>query len=351
MSQHPVSSSEPRPRRALICGIGGQDGAFLAALLHQKGYEVFGTSRDSASCNRDGLRRLGIEHEVQVLSMATNDFRSVMMTLSRVAPDEVYNLAGQTSVGLSFEQPVETIESISIGVLNLLEAIRFTGLPIRFYNAGSSECFGDTGDAAANEDTPFRPRSPYAVAKVCAHNLVNNYREAYNLHACTGILFNHESALRPRRFVTQKIVMGARDIAAGRLKQLTLGNLDIERDWGWAPDYVEAMWLMLQQARPQDFVIATGRTVSLAYFVERAFAQFGLDWRQHVRVDHSLLRPSDIRRGAGDPSRAVQQLQWAARHDVDHVIADMCRAARAADGTAAVGSDRPMKKPLHVEAA
>lgn len=333
-----VSHSLDRPRRALICGIGGQDGAYLAAFLRGKGYEVFGTSRDSASCNRDGLRRLGMDDQVKVVSMATNDFRSVMMTISRVAPDEIYNLAGQTSVGLSFDQPVEAIESISIGVLNLLEAIRFVGLPIRLYNAGSSECFGDTGDHPANEDTPFRPRSPYAVAKVCAHNLVNNYRDAYQIHACTGILFNHESPLRPQRFVTQKIVQGAWAVSQGLMDGITLGNLDIERDWGWAPEYVEGMWLMLQQERPRDFVIATGRTVSLRYFVERAFAHFGLDWQQHVRQDQALLRPSDIRRGAADPARAARQLGWAARFDVDQVIDEMCRAVGAPTGTADASS-------------
>lgn len=317
----------PAGRRALICGLGGQDGAYLAEWLLSKGYEVVGTSRDANMMNRDGLRALGIDNRVRVVSMAGNDFRSVLQTLSRVEPDEVYNLAGQTSVGLSFEQPVEAIESIATSTLNLLEALRFTGRPIRFYNAGSSECFGDTGSQRANEDTPFRPRSPYAVAKVCAHNLVANYREAYGLFACTGILFNHESPLRPARFVTQKIIQSACRIAADSGETLQLGNLDIHRDWGWAPDYVRAMWLMLQADEPHDFVIATGRTVSLAYFVEKAFGYFGLDWRAHVRTDASLLRPSDIERGAADASRAAQQLGWTARYSVDDVIQAMCRAA------------------------
>jgi len=321
------TSSTTRNRRALVCGVGGQDGAYLAEFLLSKGYDVVGTSRDANMLSRDGLRSLGIDERVRVVSMAGNDFRSVLQTLTRAEPDEIYNLAGQTSVGLSFEQPVEAIESIATGTLNLLEALRFSGRPTRFYNAGSSECFGDTGNRVASESTPFHPRSPYAVAKVCAHNLVANYREAYQMFACTGILFNHESPLRPARFVTQKIIHAACRIATHRDEVLQLGNLGIHRDWGWAPDYVQAMWLMLQQEQPQDYVIATGKTVSLAYFVEKAFAYFGLDWRAHVQTDAALLRPSDIEYGAGDPSLAASSLGWKAAHDVDDVIQAMCRAA------------------------
>lgn len=325
-------ASPVSPRRALICGVGGQDGAYLAALLLGKGYQVAGSSRDQASMSRRGLETLGIASRVEVVSMAPSDFRSVLQTIKRTQPDEIYNLAGQSSVGLSFEQPVETIESISIGVLNLLEAIRFAERPIRLYNAGSSECFGDTGELPANESTPFRPRSPYAVAKACAHNLVANYREAYRMHACTGILFNHESPLRPERFVTQKIVRAAARIAAGSDEALALGNLDIQRDWGWAPEYVEAMWRLLQLQTPEDLVIGTGRSVPLAHFVERAFGHFGLDWQQHVRQDPALLRPSDIRHGAADPSRARERLGWRPQHGVDEVVAAMCEAARARAG-------------------
>ncbi len=325
MDNNPPATTSSR--RALICGVGGQDGAYLAQLLLSKGYEVVGTSRDANMINRDGLRSLGIEDKVRVVSMAGNDFRSVLQTLTRTAADEVYNLAGQTSVGLSFEQPVEAIESISIGTLNLLEAMRFTGRPIRFYNAGSSECFGDTGTQLASENTPFRPRSPYAVAKVCAHNLVANYRESYAMFACSGILFNHESPLRPGRFVTQKIVQAAARIAAGSGETLQLGNLAIHRDWGWAPEYVQAMWLMLQGDAPRDYVIATGKTVSLEYFVGKVFAHFGRDWRAHVRTDSSLLRPSDIAYGAADPTLAASELGWSARHTVDDVIREMCEHA------------------------
>ena len=321
-----LQSEAPR-RRALVCGIGGQDGAYLSKLLVGKGYEVIGTSRDAAGVNLRGLRLVESSDKVQIVSMAPNDFRSVLQTVAKYRPDEIYNLAGQTSVGLSFDQPVEAIESISIGTLNLLEAIRFVAVPIRLYNAGSSECFGDTGSRPANETTPFRPRSPYAVAKACAHNLVANYRDAYQMFACTGVLFNHESPLRPERFVTQKIVQAAARIANGSTETLSLGNLDIHRDWGWAPEYVEVMWLMLQQERPDDFVIATGTTVSLGHFVEKAFEHFGLDWRRHTQQDTGLLRPSDVRYGSADPSLAQQRLGWRAGRRVDEVVAGMCEAA------------------------
>jgi GDPmannose 4,6-dehydratase len=316
------------PKKALVLGIGGQDAAYLSQLLLSKGYGVVGTSRDATLANRSSLASLGIQEKVQIVSMAPTDFRSVLQTVRRHAPDEIYHLAGQTSVGLSFDQPVETIESIAIGTLNILEAIRFVERPIRLYHAGSSECFGDTGGERADELTPFRPRSPYAVAKACAHTLVANYREAYGMHACTGILFNHESPLRPERFVTQKVVRCAARIAAGSTERLQLGNLEIHRDWGWAPEYVDAMWRMLQQAVPEDLVIATGRTVSLSYFVERAFQFFGLEWTQHVSSDQTLMRPSDIRWGSADPTRAFERLGWRSQRDVDGVVDALCASAR-----------------------
>ena len=312
--------------KALICGVGGQDGAYLARLLIEKGYEVVGTSRDAMAASFGSLRHLGILDQVETVSMAVNDFRSVLHTLKRYAPDEIYNLAGQTSVGLSFEQPVETMESIAGGTLNLLEAIRFVDQPIRFYNAGSSECFGDTGDKPANELTPFQPRSPYAVAKASAHWMVHNYREAYSLFVCTGILFNHESPIRPARFVTQKIVRTAARIAQGSKEKLRLGNIAIQRDWGWAPDYVKAMWRMLKADAPDDYVIATGRTVSLGYFTDKVFDQFGLDWEAYVEIDDALLRPTDILVGRADPSKAIAALGWHHTVDVDGVVSRMCDA-------------------------
>jgi GDPmannose 4,6-dehydratase len=244
--------------------------------------------------------------------MALNDFRSVLQVMARLQPQEIYNLAGQSSVGLSFEQPVETLESISIGTLNLLETIRFLDTNIRLYNAGSSECFGDTGSGAANELTPFRPCSPYAVAKSAAYWQAASYRDAYQLYVCSGILFNHESPLRPERFVTQKIVRAACRIAAGGTDKLRLGNLSIERDWGWAPDYVEAMWRMLQRDKPEDFIIATGQSYSLEAFVAHVFSTLNLDWREHTIVDKTLFRPADQPHSRADPSKARELLGWTA---------------------------------------
>lgn len=299
--------------RALICGVGGQDGAYLARLLLDKGYEVWGTSRDAQITEFRNLKLLGLDGRVALCSMAPNDFRSVLSILSRVAPDEIYFLAGQSSVGLSFEQPVETLESITVGTLNVLEAIRFLGGKIKLYHASSSECFGDVGRRPANENTPFQPRSPYAVAKASAHWMVRNYRESYGLFACSGILFNHESPLRPPRFVTRKIIDSALRIAKGERERLALGRLDIVRDWGWAPEYVEAMWAMLQREQPEDYVVATGTSVSLEFFVQTAFESVNLDWRDHVDTDSGLYRPSDIGWSQGDASKALRDLGWAAR--------------------------------------
>ena len=313
-------------KKALIFGVSGQDGTYLAKLLLDKGYEVYGTSRDAQTSSFANLARLGIKDQINFESVAPNDFRSVLQVLIKVKPDEVYNLAGQTSVGLSFQQPVETIESISIGTLNLLEAIRFVDKHIKLYNAGSSECFGETGNLPADENTPFRPRSPYAVAKAAAHWEVANYREAYNLFACSGILFNHESTIRPERFVTQKIVAGACRIAAGLQDQLHLGNLSIQRDWGWAPEYVEAMWRMLQQDVADDFVIATGHTYSLEQFAEQAFKAVNLDWKKYVVSDASMLRPTDIMVGKANPSKAREQLGWQAQSTMPDVVRFMVEA-------------------------
>lgn len=316
-------------KKALICGISGQDGAYLSKLLLDKGYDVYGTARDAQMSTFGNLLRLGVRDQVHLDSMALNDFRSVLQVLSRVKPDELYNLAGQSSVGLSFQQPVETLESISVGVLNLLEAIRFIGLPVRFYNAGSSECFGDTRGAAADETTPFHPRSPYAVAKATAFWELANYREAYGLFALTGVLFNHESPLRPERFVTKKIVTTACRIASGSDEKLHLGNISIARDWGWAPEYVEAMWLMMQQDTPDDFVIATGETHSLEEFVAEAFNCVGLDWHNHVITDPSLYRPTEISIGKGSPAKAERVLGWKARYRMRDVVRMMMEHERA----------------------
>ena len=310
-------------KTALICGVTGQDGSYLAQLLLSKGYKVIGTSRDAETSTFSNLDKLGIKSQVTLTSMSLNDFRSVLQVIAKYEPVEIYNLAGQTSVGLSFNQPVETMESISAGVLNLLEAVRFTNQKIRVYNAGSSEAFGDTGDEPANEETAFRPRSPYAVAKAAGFWQVANYREAYDLFACTGLLFNHESPFRPQRFVTQKIINGAKEIAAGNLKNMVLGNLEITRDWGWAPEYVEAMWMMLQTPSADDYVIATGTSYSLEQFVEKAFEPYGLDWKRYVQVDKSFFRPLDIHISRADPSKAKGKLGWHASRSLDKVIEGM----------------------------
>jgi GDPmannose 4,6-dehydratase len=258
--------------------------------------------------------------------MVPEDFRSVLVALRKSNPDEIYYLAGQSSVGLSFEQPAETIQSITLGTLNILEGCRMmdpTNKNIKIYHAGSGECFGDTNGKPANESTPFYPMSPYAVAKSSAYWLVNNYRDAYGLFSCTGILFNHESPLRPERFVTQKIIRAVKRIAQGSNEKLELGRLDIARDWGWASEYVEAMWLMLQQDRPQDYVIATGTTITLETFVKTAFEQAGLNWKNHVIQDQSLFRPTDLAIGRADPSRASQDLGWKASTKGAEVVKKM----------------------------
>ncbi len=307
-------------KKAMIIGISGQDGAYLTKFLLDKGYQVWGTSRDAQIASFSNLYKLGVREHVQVSSMSLNDFRSVIQVISKILPDEIYNLAGQTSVGLSFDQPVETFESITFGTLNLLEALRFLQMRTRLYNASSSECFGNTNGAAATEETPFRPRSPYAVAKAAAFWQAANYREAYGLFACSGILFNHESPLRPERFVTRKIVIAACRIAKGLQDKLELGNLDIQRDWGWAPEYVEAMWMMLQKDHPDDFIISTGKTHSLKTFIQLVFSQLDLNWKDYVCQNSELYRPTDILVSRSNPIKAKEKLGWQARYSIEDVV-------------------------------
>lgn len=318
---------------ALICGVTGQDGAYLAKFLLNKGYRVCGTSRDAQAASLRNLRTLGIDGEVDLRSLVQTDFRSALTTISSVAPEEIYFLSGQSSVGLSFDLPVETLESITLGILNLLEVVRFLGKPAKIYHASSSESFGDTGSGRANEETPFRPRSPYGTAKACAHSLVNNYREAYGLFSCNGILFNHESPLRPARFVTRKIVSAACRIKRGSAERLKLGRLDISRDWGWAPDYVEAMWRMLQAPTPEDYVIATGHSHTLEEFVEAVFRELGLNWSDHVDVDPQLFRPLDIVHSNGDPGKAAARLGWRPEMSFSQLISKMVAAELDASNT------------------
>jgi len=305
---------------ALICGITGQDGAYLAKFLLEKGYKIWGTSRDVQIANLHKLRDLKILKIVSLVSMAPSDIRSVLGVMKHCQPDEIYYLAGQSSVGLSFEQPGETIESNTIGVLNILESVRYFEKPVKVYHASSSECFGDIGNTVATEETAFRPCSPYGIAKAAAHWLVVNYRDAYGLYACNGILFNHESPLRPERFVTRKVTNTAVHISMGSEERLMLGCLDIVRDWGWAPEYVEAMWRMLQQKKAGDYIVATGESHSLEEFVEEAFDFVGLDWKDHVDINPELFRPNELKWSRGNPGKAEAVLGWKSRYQMHDVI-------------------------------
>lgn len=312
---------KPRANTTLILGASGQDGAFLAELLLKRGFKVHGTSRDKEISSFANLRALGIFDEVTLHSAVLSDFRSVLEVLNAVQPQYIFNLAAQSSVGLSFAQPVETIDSIMHGTINVMEAMRFLRLEARYYNACSSECFGNTSpDNPADETTPFRPRSPYAVGKAAAFWAVANYREAYGLFACSGLLFNHESPLRPTRFVTQKIVRGAMDVAAGRTRTLELGSLALARDWGWAPEFADAMVRIIEYGTPEDFVVATGETNTLEDFVATAFACLKLDWRNHVVRNDVFLRPTDIAYSSGDAGKAERLLGWKATKKMRDVV-------------------------------
>jgi len=299
-------------KKAVIFGVSGQDGAFLAKLLLEKKYRVIGVSRNIQTASFHNLDRLNIRDKIELISSSIDDFRNVIEVMNDHKPDEVYNLAGQSSVALSFDEPFKTFESISIANLNLLEVIRILKIPVKLYNAGSGDCFGNINGQSADENTPLRPRSPYGVAKAAAYWQISNYREAYDLFACTGILFNHESYLRPEQFVTMKIVKTACQIAKGNAKELLLGNISIERDWGWAPEYVTAMWMMLQQEKPDDYIIATGTTVSLEDFIAAVFQRLDLDWKKYVKTDSSFLRPTDIQTIRANPEKAKKKLNWKA---------------------------------------
>jgi GDPmannose 4,6-dehydratase len=305
----------------------------LAEQLLKRGLNVHGTSRDKDISSFANLRALGILDAVTLHSVVLNDFRSVLQVLKAVEPQYIFNLASQSSVGLSFAQPVETIDSIMHGTINVMEAMRFLGLDARFYNAGSSECFGNTTpESPADETTPFRPRSPYAVGKAASFWAVANYREAYGLFACSGLLFNHESPFRPTRYVTQKVVRGAMDVATGRARTLELGSLALARDWGWAPEYVDAMVRIIEYGTPEDFVVSTGETNTLEDFVAAVFACFKLDWRNHVVRNDTLLRPSDIAYSSGDPGKAERLLGWKATKKMRHVVELLVDAERRRGG-------------------
>jgi GDPmannose 4,6-dehydratase len=314
--------------RALITGITGQDGAYLAQFLLSKGYEVFGLLRRSASSNLMGerLRWLGVEDRVRMLDGDIADLSSLLRVIEEAEPDEVYNLAAQSFVKASWQQPLLTGQITALGANNLLEAIRLLRPSARFYQASSSEMYGLAQAERQNERTPFYPRSPYAVSKVYAHWITVNYRESFGLHASAGILFNHESPLRGIEFVTRKITDGAARIKLGLAETLPMGNLDARRDWGHARDYVKAMWLMLQQPRPDDYVVATGRTASVREFCRLAFAHVGLDFERHVTVDPSFLRPAEVDVLQGDAAKARQVLGWRPETTLEEMVAEMVEA-------------------------
>ncbi|MQL52650.1 GDP-mannose 4,6-dehydratase [Desulfofundulus thermobenzoicus] len=295
-------------KRALITGITGQDGSYLAEFLLGKGYRVYGLVRRSSAGNPERIRHL--EGQVHLLPGDMLDQPSLVAALDQAEPDEVYNLAAQSYVGVSWQQPLLTAQVTGLGVTHLLEAIRTVNPKIRFYQASSSEMFGRVREIPQNENTPFYPRSPYGAAKVYAHHITVNYRESYGLFACCGILFNHESPRRGLEFVTRKVSDGVARIKLGLAGELRLGNLDSRRDWGYAGDYVEAMWLMLQQEEPGDYVIATGETHPVRELVETAFSHAGLDWRKYVVVDPALYRPAEVELLCGDYSRARDRLGW-----------------------------------------
>jgi GDPmannose 4,6-dehydratase len=316
--------------RAFITGITGQDGSYLAELLLEKGYEVHGLVRRSSSFNTwriDHIRPRLVLHYGDLVDQA-----SLNRTLEKVAPREIYNLAAQSHVKVSFQMPEYTADVTAVGVLRLLDAVRESSLPARVYQAGSSEMFGLVQEIPQRETTPFHPRSPYGVAKVFGHWTAINYRESYGLYISNGILFNHESPRRGENFVTRKITMAVAAIKRGRQRELRLGNLDARRDWGFAGDYVEAMWLMLQQDKPDDYVVATGDTHSVREFLEEAFSYAGLSWKDHVVIDPKYFRPAEVDILQGDPDKAQRALGWKPKVDFKQLVKLMVDADMERDG-------------------
>lgn len=337
------------PKTAFITGVTGQDGAYLSKLLLNKGYRVVGAYRRSSDLNLWRLRHLGIETDVELASLELLEFSNVLRTIERVRPDEIYNLAAQSFVGTSFEQSIYTMDVNALGLCRLLEASRVANPEIRFYQASTSEMFGDVREEPQSETTPFYPRSPYGVSKVCGHWMTVNFREAYGMHASSGILFNHESPLRGQEFVTRKITCGLSRIEAGLQDCVELGNMDALRDWGHARDYVEAMWLMLQRDTAEDFVIGTGENHSVRDFVNSAAASLGfrLEWRgsgldEHavdtrtgntvVKVNPQFFRPAEVNILRADPTKARTQLKWTHSTSFQDLVEEMLRADREAIG-------------------
>jgi GDPmannose 4,6-dehydratase len=313
-------------KKAFITGITGQDGSYLTELLLEKGYEVHGIVRRTSSVVRSRIEHLFLEYKDKQLFLHYGDMldvSSLTHLLYTIQPDEIYNLAAQSHVRISFDMPIYTAEVTALGALYLLEAMRTIGSKARFYQASSSEMYGKVHTVPQNELTPFHPRSPYACAKVFAHEQTINYRESYGLFACCGILFNHESPRRGENFVTRKITQGVAAIKQGKQKELVLGNLDAQRDWGYAKEYVEAMWLMLQQDEPDDYVIATGETHSVREFLIEAFSHVGLDFEKYVTFDEKFLRPAEVDILQGDFSKAQKKLNWKPKTKFKELVALM----------------------------
>jgi GDPmannose 4,6-dehydratase len=313
-------------RSALITGITGQDGAYLARFLLDKGYKVFGLIARRSTPNLWRLEYLGIEREVELIEGDLADLSSMIRAIHVSKPREVYNLAAQSFVGTSWEQPILTAQVTGMGALHVLEAIRLTDPSIKFYQASTSEMFGLIQEERQNEKTPFYPRSPYGVSKLFGHWMTVNYRESFGIHACSGILFNHESPLRGIEFVTRKVTDAVARIKLGRQQKVYLGNIDAKRDWGFAGDYVEAMWLMLQQSDPDDYVVATGRTSSVRDMCKIAFEYVGLNYEDHVVIDPNLYRPAEVDILLGNPAKAKEKLGWEAKTTLEELIHMMVEA-------------------------
>ena len=320
-------------KKALITGITGQDGAYLAKFLAEKGYEIAGILARRATDTTWRLNELGVKKDVELIDADISDLASIIRAINQAQPDEYYNLAAQSFVATSWNQPLLTAQATAISVAIALEAVRLTNPRIRFYQASTSEMFGKIQAARQDESTPFHPRSPYGVAKLFGHWITINYRESFGLHASSGILFNHESPLRGIEFVTRKVTDGVARIKLGKQKELRLGNIDAKRDWGFAGDYVEAMWLMMQQDQPDDYVIATGRSATVREMCRIAFAHVGMDYKQHVVIDPKFFRPAEVDELLGNPAKAMAKLGWKASTSLEELIpmmvdADMNRVRR-----------------------
>ena len=309
-------------KKALIIGISGQDGAHLANFLIRKKYETWGTSRNKVNNIFKNLAKLNIQDKLNLLTMNPESYEDTYNIIKKIMPDEIYFLSGQSAVGLSFEIPIETHNSIVLSTINLLESCRKINKDIKIYNAGSGEMFGNSKDKS-NEKSCFNPCSPYGAAKATSFYHTKIYRESYEMYACTGIMFNHESSLRPEKFVTQKIIQTVKKIAGGDKIKLELGNINIVRDWGWSPEYVKVMWLMLQNKIPQDFIIATGESNTLESFVAKAFEYFKLDWKEHILLNKNFLRPNELIHSRADPDKIASILNWRAEFKMEDVIKGM----------------------------